>query len=152
FDCVLADYFLPSYNGLDALRWARPRHPELPFLLVSGTIGEEAAIESLKNGATDYVLKMRPERLGPAIRRAVQEAEERRRRRKIETDFLEAKEGLRQSEEQYRLIFDGNPTPMWVFDQETLQFLEVNDAALQHYGYSREEFLQMTLGDLRPEQ
>src|ERR1043166_2005738 len=67
FDCILADYLLPDYNGLDALKWVHRRRPELPFLLVSGTIGEDAAIESLKNGATDYVLKMKPERLVPAI-------------------------------------------------------------------------------------
>ena len=56
FDLILADYLLPSYNGLDALRTAREKCPETPFLLVSGTIGEQAAIESLKSGATDYVL------------------------------------------------------------------------------------------------
>ncbi|HEY5481223.1 MAG TPA: response regulator [Verrucomicrobiae bacterium] len=57
FDVILADYSLPSYNGLEALRLAREKCPDTPFLLVSGTIGEEAAIESLKCGATDYVLK-----------------------------------------------------------------------------------------------
>src|SRR3954470_1509615 len=55
FDLILADYLLPDYDGLQALRRVRARDTEIPFLLVSGTIGEEAAIESLKNGATDYV-------------------------------------------------------------------------------------------------
>ena len=68
------------------------------------------------------------------------------------TDREKAQEDLRQSEKQYRLIFDGNPIPMWVFDQETLCFLEVNDAALQNYGYSREEFLSMGMPDIRPEE
>ncbi len=58
--------------------------------------------------------------------------------------------GLRESEQQYRLVFHGNPTPMWVFDHETLAFLEVNEAALAHYGYTREELLGMTLKDIRP--
>src|SRR2546422_11494870 len=54
------------------------------------------------------------------------------------------------SERKYRLLFDGNPLPMWVFDRDTLRFLEVNKAAIAHYGFSREEFLAMTLKDLRP--
>ena len=66
------------------------------------------------------------------------------------TDRWRAEEELRNSEKQYRLLFQGNPNPMWVFDLETLAFLEVNEAAIQHYGYSREEFLAMTLMDIRP--
>jgi two-component system, cell cycle sensor histidine kinase and response regulator CckA len=61
-----------------------------------------------------------------------------------------AEEALRDSEERYRLLFERNPQPMWVFDWETLAFLEVNEAAIQHYGYSREEFLAMTIRDIRP--
>jgi len=71
FDIILADYLIPAYNGLEALRLARQKCPETPVLLVSGTIGEQAAIESLKSGATDYVLKHWPERLVPAVRRAM---------------------------------------------------------------------------------
>jgi len=269
FDLILADYLLPNYNGIEALRCAHEKCPHIPFLLVSGTIGEQAAIESLKSGATDYVLKVVPERLVPAILRAVQEADERNKRRKIETELVrrekyyrtltenaldvvtvvdreahflynsssikrvlgydpeqlkgqnafelvhpddvprvrsefehsletpghscslqwrvrhrdngwrhleavihnrlndpevaaliinsrditdrkEAEEGLRDSERQYRLMFDGNPNPMWIVDQETLAFLEINEAALKHYGYSREEFLRMTIKQIRP--
>ena len=68
FDLILADYSLTDYNGLQALRCAGQQCPDIPFLLISGTIGEQAAVESLKNGATDYVLKHFPERLVPAIR------------------------------------------------------------------------------------
>src|SRR5215831_5551195 len=88
FDLILADYLLPSCNGLEALSLARMSCPQKPFLLVSGTISDHAAIESLKAGATDYVLKMLPERLVPAIRRAAEEAEERRQRRRIETELV----------------------------------------------------------------
>jgi len=59
-------------------------------------------------------------------------------------------EALRRSEEQYRMLFDNNPQPMWVYDLETLAFLAVNDAAIKHYGYSRNTFLSMTLNDLHP--
>ena len=88
FDAVLADYMLPTCNGLEALQCARQKCPDIPFLLVSGTIGEQAAIQSLKSGATDYVLKLWPERLGPAVRRAVQEADEKRQRQRVETELV----------------------------------------------------------------
>ncbi len=268
YDIIIADFRLPDYNGEDALRAAQQICPEVPFIIVSGTIGEQAAISSLKAGATDFVLKQLPHRLGPAIRRAVHEAEERNQRRRAETELIRreqyfrtltensldllliltrtgvleyaspslfrvlgyqpkglvgesvftlvhsedlpgvlqyfetalqnpdrtitlqcrlrhqtgcwrhleaigqnkldeqqvqgvvvnlrditdrklAEDELRESEEQYRLIFDGNPMPMWVFDHETLSIVKVNDAAVHHYGYSREEFLRMTMDDLR---
>jgi len=142
WDLVLADYKLPDYNGLEALKVVRHKFPQLPFILMSGTIGELAAIESLKAGATDYVLKQMRDRLPTAVRRAVAESRERARREAAEED-------VRRSEQQYRLLFQGNPHPMWVFDLESLAILEVNEAATQHYGYSREEFLRMTLSDLR---
>ena len=142
-DLVISDYHLPSFNGLEALKIVRQKYPDLPFILVSGTIGELAAIESLKAGATDYVIKQKPERLASAVRRAIQEAEERVQLRKAEAD-------LRASEKQYRLLFQDNPNPMWVFDLESLAFLEINAAAIQHYGYSREQFLRMTVADIRP--
>ena len=66
FDLIIADYSLPDYNGILAMQLAQEKQPHAPLLLVSGTIGEEAAIECLKAGATDYVLKLWPERLVPA--------------------------------------------------------------------------------------
>ncbi|MDX1546188.1 MAG: PAS domain S-box protein, partial [Rhodothermales bacterium] len=68
------------------------------------------------------------------------------------TDRKRAEEALRQSEQSFRLMFEHNPLPMWVFDQDTLRFLDVNDAAVAHYGYSREEFLAMTIEAIRPEE
>jgi two-component system cell cycle sensor histidine kinase/response regulator CckA len=67
------------------------------------------------------------------------------------TERVEGEEALRRSEEQYRLMFEAHPTPMWVYDLKTLAFLAVNDAAIRHYGYSRDEFLEMTIADLRPD-
>ena len=77
FDLVLADHTLPDFDGLSALKIARRNWPELPFIFVSGTLGEEVAIEALRVGATDYVLKTRLSRLGPSVQRALREAEER---------------------------------------------------------------------------
>jgi len=92
FDLILADYRLPTCTGLDALREARQRCPGTPFVLVSGVVGEQAAIEAMKGGATDYVLKQSPERLGPAVRRAVREAENQRARQRAEAE-LRRREG-----------------------------------------------------------
>jgi len=85
------------------------------------------------------------------------EAELRRSRDELEdrvaertADLERSNEALRASEGRYRLLFENNPQPMWVFDQETLEFLEINDAACRHYGYTREEFSTMTVKDIRP--
>jgi PAS domain S-box-containing protein len=83
-DLILSDYALPSFNGVKALEIARAIRPELPFILISGTLGEEAAVESLRRGASDYLLKTGLTRLGPAIRRALQDVENRRERERSE--------------------------------------------------------------------
>ena len=75
-DLILADYSLPGFDGLAAMALARQRFPEIPVIIVSGAIGEEAAIETLKAGATDYVLKQRLSRLGPVVERALREAQQ----------------------------------------------------------------------------
>jgi len=84
-DLILADYTLPSFDGLSALRIAQQRSPDVPFIFVSGTLGEDVAIEALKTGATDYVLKTRLARLGPAVTRALGEAREKAERARAET-------------------------------------------------------------------
>jgi PAS domain S-box-containing protein len=90
-DLILADYSLPSFDGLSALRLARTSCPEVPFIFVSGKLGEEVAIEALKIGATDYILKTRLSRLVPSVHRALREARER-------TEHKQAEEKLRRSE------------------------------------------------------
>src|SRR3989440_6543973 len=80
FELILADYNLPNFDGLSALSLLRERGLEIPFVLISGTLGEERAIESLKAGATDYVMKERLERLAPVVTRALNDRLERARR------------------------------------------------------------------------
>lgn len=99
YDLILADYSLPSFDGLAALEIARERWPQIPFIFVSGGLGEEVAIESLKQGATDYVLKQRLDRLVPSVNRAIAETQERLERRRAEI-------ALRESEERHRLILE----------------------------------------------
>lgn len=95
-DIILADYSLPSFDGMAALERAQAERPHLPVVFVSGAIGEERAIETLKQGATDYVLKDQLSRLGPAVRRALREAEERRARREAEDALRRAHDELEQ--------------------------------------------------------
>src|SRR3569833_2870576 len=268
FDLILADYSLPACNGLQALSLVREKDPHTPIVHISGTIGEQAAIECLRCGATDYVLKNKLERLAPTVRRAVKEAEERSHRKRAETELIRrekyfrtltehsldiltildgqgrfvynspslktvlgfepkdvagqvafalshdddlsgllaafqsaldtpgrvithefrcrhqdgsyrylevvgqnrlndpeitgvvlnsrditdrkrAEERWREGEKQYRLIFEGSPTPMWIVDLENYKFLEVNEAAIQQYGYTREEFMARSTRDIR---
>lgn len=85
-DIILADYVIPSFTGFEALRLAKLSYPETPFIFVSGTFGEETAVESVKNGATDYVLKDRLSRLPVAISRALREVGEKRRLKEIEDE------------------------------------------------------------------
>jgi two-component system, cell cycle sensor histidine kinase and response regulator CckA len=145
YDIILTDYRLPDWNGLDAFRWLRSLGYDTPFVLVTGTLGDELAIECIKAGVSDYVLKENLERLSVAVRRTLEEQKLRQSR-----DYAERE--LRESEKQYRLLFNANPHPMWVFDPVTLRFLTVNEAAIQHYGYSLAEFLSMTMCDIRPEE
>jgi PAS domain S-box-containing protein len=91
FDLILADYTIPSFDGQSALKIAQQGWPHVPLIFVSGTLGEEVAIEALKIGATDYVFKTRLSRIVPAVRRALREAEER-------IDLTRAEEALRRSE------------------------------------------------------
>lgn len=93
-DLILSDYSLPTFDGLSALQLAQEICPRVPFLFVSGAMGEEVAIDSLKRGATDYVLKDRLERLVPAVQRALSEAAERTERERLEEELRQRAEEL----------------------------------------------------------
>ena len=89
-DLILSDFSLPALDGFSAIATVRADWPDLPVILVSGALGEQRAIDSLKSGATDYVLKKQLFRLAPAVRRAMREVEERSERRRLEAHFVEA--------------------------------------------------------------
>jgi diguanylate cyclase (GGDEF)-like protein/PAS domain S-box-containing protein len=108
-DVILSDYALPGFGGMAALETVKQHRPDTPFIFVSGTIGEEGAIEALKQGATDYVLKDNRARLVPAIRRAVTEANERRARRQAESE-------LEESEHRFRLFMQHLPGAAFMKD------------------------------------
>src|SRR5262249_47493711 len=84
WDVVISDFSMPKFSGTDALKLVRSLGPDAPFIFVSGTMGEEIAVASLKDGAQDYLVKSNLKRLVPAVQRALREAEERRQRRRLE--------------------------------------------------------------------
>ena len=138
---ILCDYSMPQFNGMEALRIAKQSYPDIPFIFVSGTIGEESAVLALQSGARDYILKGQLLRLPSAGERALKETEERGVRHAHEKT-------LRGREKMYRTMFEATPHPIMIYDIGTLRFIVVNDAAVDCYGYSREEFLAMTVKDL----
>jgi PAS domain S-box-containing protein len=269
FDCIVIDYTLPDILGIEALRLAHECAPGTPTIIYTGSVGEEKAVECMKEGASEFLLKTNSIRLVPAILSVVSQKRDREARERAEeaqrqsearfkalaetstalifiyqgerftyvntaskqitgyteeelltikfwdlvhpdhremvhqrglarqrnenvptryefkiitkdgrerwldfaasailyegvpaglgiafdvTDRKLKEEQLQASELRYRLLFKANPHPMWLYDVDTLQFLEVNDAAVHYYGYSREEFLSMTIKDIRPEE
>ena len=108
-DLILSDVSLPAFNGMEALAIVRNTCPQVPFIFVTGTVGEETAIETLKSGARDYVLKQRLSRLVPSVRRALREAEERNKRKRTE-------DILREREQLFRLIMENTTDLIAVLD------------------------------------
>jgi len=134
FDLILCDYTMPGFSGIEALSLARERYPSIPFMFVSGTIGEDAAIEALKNGATDYVLKHRLMRLIPAVDRALREADERAER-------LRAEESMRQSEYKYRELFENLSEAAFLADEKSGKIIDTNRHAEELLHCSRAQIL-----------
>ncbi len=130
-DIILSDYNIPGFDGMRALAAAQDARPGTPFLFVSGAMGEERAIELLKRGATDYVLKERLERLAPSVRRALREAEGEQCRRRTE-------EALRRSEERYQLVIRATSDVVWDWDLETGP-CDWSDAVESVFGFRPEE-------------
>ena len=136
FDLILSDYALPDYDGLAALKLAQEIQPATPFILVSGTLGEEAAVESLKAGAADYVLKTRLARLAGSVQRALREAEARRQSQRIQHE-------LRMREEAFRALTDNSPDTITRLDRD-LRFVYCNPAAERSIGKKITELIGKT--------
>ncbi len=266
----ISDYSMPRFDGMRALKIVQELAPDIPFILLTGSVNEETAVECMKSGANDYVIKERMARLPYAVKEALHQAQAKIAKRKAEKALIRSEERFRnlaenaqdfifrleyepslkfsyaspasesitgytpmdfyqnpnlstsiihpedlhlfknlrksqtekfritfrivrkdsrivyveqintfirdakgkaialeaitrdvtdrklaevalaRSEAQYRLLFESNPNPMWVYNLETLRFIAVNNFAIQKYGYTREEFLSMSILDIRP--
>ncbi len=133
WDAVIADYRLPRFDALGALTILRGRGLDLPFLVVSGSIGEDIAVAAMKAGAHDYIMKDNLARLVPAIERELREAAGRRERRRAE-------EQLHASETRCRILFENAHDAIGVWD-ESGKLIDANRAYCDLLGYSREELL-----------
>jgi two-component system, cell cycle sensor histidine kinase and response regulator CckA len=133
WDIVIADYTLPTFSAPEALRVLQDRHQDLPFIIVSGTIGEEVAVTAMKAGAHDYLLKHNLARLVPAVERELREAQERQKR-------LYAEQALRESEERFRQLAENiSESVFWMSDPKSHQMLYVSPAFDRIWGGSSEK-------------
>ena len=144
-DVIISDHSLPAFDSQEALKIVNEMGITVPFILVTATVSEEYAVNVMKEGAWDYILKDRLQRLPNAIISALDKFNLEAERRKNE-------ETLRSSEKKYKVLFESNPMPMWMLDRVSLDILDVNESAINHYGYSKEEFLHLNATQLRPEE
>ena len=140
WDLVISDYVMPGFGGLEALKLLQESGLDLPFILTSGKIGEMTAVEAMKAGVHDYVLKYNLTRLVPAIQRALQEAAARRENK-------QAEEVLRESEQRYRNLIESSHDLIQSVAPDG-RFLYVNRVWMDTLGYSQEELPRLSLFDL----
>jgi PAS domain S-box-containing protein len=142
FDIILADYSLPSFNGLAALKICNERFSWIPVLIVSGTLGEEIAVKTLKFGASDYLLKHNLQRLIPAVENALKEATLRKEKLLIEQE-------LHASEAKFRSIIENSADAIFIMNKNG-KFFFTNKAVTDLLGYKEDEMSMMQLNDLAP--
>jgi PAS domain S-box-containing protein len=140
FDLILSDYTLPGYDGVTALKHAQETQPDVPVILISGTVGEEEAVKCLHIGATDYLLKQHLDRLVPAVHRAIQEAETRRTHKR-------AVAALSQSEARKAAVLDSVLDCIVTMDADGM-VIEFNAAAERTFGFTKAEAIGRSLADL----
>ncbi len=135
-DLILSDFSLSaSFDGLRALEITRSRSGEIPFIFVSGTIGEERAVEAMKRGATDYVIKDRLSRLVPVVERALKESRERLARKKVEQELEETRSRLDS-------VVSSLADVVWSMSATPCRLVYINQAAATVYGHPASDFLE----------
>ena len=140
FDIILLDLSLPDSTGEELLTQIIQLVDHIPIIVLTGYSDKHFGIKALSLGISDYLLK--DELSAPLLAKSISYSIERKR---ISIQ-------LEESEEKYRNLFHFSPTPMWVYNMDNYHFLDVNEAAIRNYGFGREEFLSMTIKDIRPKE
>ena len=136
WDVIISDYSMPGFGEIEALEIYKNSGWDMPFILVSGTIGEDVAVECMKAGAHDYLMKNRLSRLPEAIRRELRESEDRQRHR--------------ESAEMLTVVFNSAADGILLADAETRRFVRANDAMCRMLGYTHEEIVNLSVDDIHP--
>jgi signal transduction histidine kinase len=143
WDLVISDWIMPGFGGLQVLESVAARGLDLACIIVSGTPGEEPAVDALRAGALDFLSKDKPRRIVPAVKRALREAADRRARIRVERE-------LRFSEERYRTGFELAPEPLLAYDLDRRVILDANAKATELFQCSRAELRSLDLHALSP--
>ena len=150
FDAILSDYRLPDWTGLEALQELRATGREIPFLMVTATLGEEAAVECIKQGVTDFILKDRMSRLPAALHRAIGERALRKETKQSQTALAESQTRGREQFAELDLLYRSLPIALAVFDRE-MRFLRVNDEISKVDGIPTVSHAGLTFRDVAPD-
>ena len=148
WDIVISDYSLPQFDGHAALDILKEKQRDIPFIVVSGAIGEETAVAMMKAGANDYLMKGNLARLAPAVSRELEQAQNRRAHRLAEEELVNAREHAEESEEKFKAITNQATEGIALSDLEG-NYVFVNPSFGQMMGYSEEELLKMTVFDVK---
>ncbi len=143
WDAVISDFHLPSFSAPDALSVLHESGLDLPFIIVSGTIGEETAVQIMRSGAHDYLMKGNLSRLAEALRREIREAQVRTERRCAEI-------ALHESEGRFRMLFERSTDAIFIVERTSGRYLDANQSAEKLTGRSRDEIRQLSTFDITP--
>jgi PAS domain S-box-containing protein len=145
YELLLVDYHMPFLGGVDVIRILSAKNALPPTIMVTGEGNELVAVEALKLGAADYIVKDTDMKYLDLLPSVIDQVLFRQQLLKDRQKMLET---IQASEERYRLLFDSNPIPSMAYDLQTLRFMAVNEAAVAHYGYTYEEFLSLSISDI----
>lgn len=141
WDIVISNFNIPHFNGAEALKLVKQKGKDVPFIIVSGRIGEEAAADMMRAGACDFIMKNNLARLAAAVDRELKEAEIRKKRRRTE-------KRLKSAEKNYHSIFNTVNDAICIHDKESGDILNVNNKMTEMFGYSRRDFRRLKIEDI----
>ncbi|MDP3684752.1 MAG: response regulator, partial [Ignavibacteria bacterium] len=142
-DVIISDFALPNFDAMEVLKITLERKPEIPVILLTGSIDEATAVECIKTGAMDYIFKSHLSRLPFSIKEAIE-------KKKAIAEKESAEYELKKSEERYRLLFEISADGILIADIETKTFTYANPAICKMLGYTTEQFATLSLADIHP--